>query len=133
MRCLAATDDDTSSNAMTVLSLPVGAVPSTDHAPRDKTIKIVDDVALIVAQHGHPGRQDLSVRVNGVSMDGARLGANGAAALRAWSAALGAAAVQSDPAPRDFINNADSAGLRDPVATEKIVVSLSQIHAMTLE
>jgi len=42
----------------------------------------------------------------------------GAAALRAWSAALGAAAVQFDPAPRDFIINADSAGLRDPVAAE---------------
>ena len=42
----------------------------------------------------------------------------GAAALRAWSAALGATAVQFDPAPRDFILNADSAGLRDPVAME---------------
>ena len=56
----------------------------------------------------------------------------GAAALRAWSAALGAAAVQFDPATRDFIINADSAGLRDPVATEQIVVSFSQIHATTL-
>jgi hypothetical protein len=57
----------------------------------------------------------------------------GAAALRAWSAALGAPAVQFDPAPRDFILNGDSAGLRDPVATEQFVVSFSQIHATTLE
>jgi len=41
-----------------------------------------------------------------------------AAALWAWSAALGAAAVQVETAPRDFILNADGAGLRDPVATE---------------
>jgi hypothetical protein len=57
----------------------------------------------------------------------------GAAALRAWSAALGPAAIQFDTAPRDFILNADSAGLRDPVATEQFVVSFSQIHATTLE
>jgi hypothetical protein len=57
----------------------------------------------------------------------------GAAALRAWSAALGAAAVQFDTAPRDFILNADSAGLRDPGATEQIVGSFSQVHATTLE
>src|SRR5258708_33420655 len=50
----------------------------------------------------------------------------GAAALRAWSAALGPAAVQFDPAARDFGLNTDSAGLRDPVATE-------QFHATSLE
>jgi hypothetical protein len=57
----------------------------------------------------------------------------GAAALRAWSAALGPAAVQFDTAPPDFILNADGAGLRDPVATEQIARSLSQIHATDLE
>jgi hypothetical protein len=57
----------------------------------------------------------------------------GAAALRAWSAAFGAAAIQFDPAPRDFILNADSTGLRDPGATEQIVGSFLQIHATTLE
>jgi hypothetical protein len=56
-----------------------------------------------------------------------------AAALRAWSVALGPATVQFEPAPCNFILNADSAGLRDPVATEQIVVSFSQIHATTLE
>jgi hypothetical protein len=54
MRCPAATADATSADAMIVLSRPVGAVTSTDHTPRDKTIKIVDDLALIVAQHRHP-------------------------------------------------------------------------------
>ena len=44
----------------------------------------------------------------------------GAAAVRAWSAALGAAAVQFNPAPRDFILDANSAGLCYPVATEYI-------------
>jgi hypothetical protein len=57
----------------------------------------------------------------------------GAAALRAWPAALAAAAVQFDPAHRDFILNADSAGLRDPVATEYIVVTFFQIHPTTVE
>jgi hypothetical protein len=42
----------------------------------------------------------------------------GAAALRAWSVPLGPATVQFDPAARYFILNADSATLRDPVATE---------------
>jgi len=56
----------------------------------------------------------------------------GTTAFRTWSAALGAAAVQFDIAPRDFILNADCAGLRDPVATEPIVVSFSQIHATIL-
>jgi hypothetical protein len=41
----------------------------------------------------------------------------GAAALRTWSAAFGAAAVQFNPAARDFIINADSAGLCNPGAT----------------
>jgi hypothetical protein len=56
----------------------------------------------------------------------------GATALRAWSEALGAAAVQFDTAPRAFIFNADSAGLRDPVATDQMVARIPQIHAATL-
>jgi len=47
----------------------------------------------------------------------------GAAALRAWSVALGPAAVQFDSAPRDFFLNADNASLGDPVAAEQIVAS----------
>jgi hypothetical protein len=45
----------------------------------------------------------------------------GATALRARSNPLGAAAVQSDTPPRDFILKADSARLRDPVAPDQMV------------
>ena len=55
-----------------------------------------------------------------------------AVAVPAGNKALGAAAVQFDTAPRDFILNADSACLRDPVATDQMVARTPQIHATTL-
>ena len=45
-----------------------GEIPRVDDARRgDPAIKNVDNLALMVAQHGHPGRQDLNVRVKKVS------------------------------------------------------------------
>jgi len=81
-----------------------------------------DDIATSLAAAAIP---NLLASINRESVS--------AAALRTWSAAFGAAAIQFDPAPRDFILNAEGAGLRDPVATEQIVVSFSPVHAATLE
>jgi hypothetical protein len=82
-------------------------------------------------------RDDITTPLTAAAIPNLLAGVNresiGAAALRARPAALGAAAVQFETAPRNFILNADSPGSRDPVATQQIVVSFYQIHARTLE